>query len=59
MDADKRLEKLQKALKVDINEDAWANICITKRRPLPAPKSKKIAVKVISHDGTKFCVCLT
>ena len=49
--ADKPLEKLQKSLKNEINEEAWTSIYGTVSRPFPEPKTKKIAVKVINHYG--------
>lgn len=49
--ADKPYEKLKKALKADINEDAWDELYSTISRPFPKPKTGKIAVKVINHYG--------
>jgi len=49
--ADKPYEKLKKALKADINEDAWEELYSTVSRPFPKPKTSKIAVKVINHYG--------
>ncbi|MBU1089298.1 site-specific DNA-methyltransferase, partial [Patescibacteria group bacterium] len=49
--ADKPYEKLKKALKADINEDAWDELYSTTSRPFPKPKTGKIAVKVINHFG--------
>lgn len=49
--ADKPYEKLKKALKADINEDAWEELYSTISRPFPKPKTGKIAVKVINHYG--------
>lgn len=49
--ADKPYEKLKKALKSDINEDAWDELYSTISRPFPKPKTGKIAVKVINHYG--------
>lgn len=49
--ADKPMEKLKKALKSEIDEDAWSSIYGTKSRPFVAPKSNKVAVKVINHYG--------
>jgi len=49
--ADKPYEKLKKALKADINEDAWDELYSTTSRPFPKPKTGKIAVKVINHYG--------
>lgn len=49
--ADKPYEKLKKALKVDIKEDAWDDLYSTVSRPFSKPKTGKIAVKVINHYG--------
>jgi adenine-specific DNA-methyltransferase len=49
--ADKPYEKLKKALKTDINENAWEELYSTVSRPFPEPKTGKIAVKVINHYG--------
>ncbi|OGY20801.1 MAG: hypothetical protein A3A65_01345 [Candidatus Chisholmbacteria bacterium RIFCSPLOWO2_01_FULL_49_14] len=49
--ADKPYEKLKKALKADINEDAWEELYSTISRPFPKPKTGKIAIKVINHYG--------
>jgi len=49
--ADKPMEKLQKALKADINESAWSSMYGTLSRAFNSPKNKKIAIKVINHFG--------
>lgn len=49
--ADKPMEKLQKALKADINESAWSSMYGTVSRVFNSPKNKKIAIKVINHFG--------
>lgn len=49
--ADKPYEKLKKALKADIKEDAWDELYSTVSRPFSRPKTGKIAVKVINHYG--------
>ncbi|KKR88228.1 MAG: methylase protein [Candidatus Gottesmanbacteria bacterium GW2011_GWA2_41_12] len=49
--ADKPYEKLKKALKADISEEAWDELYSTVSRPFPKPKTGKIAVKVINHYG--------
>ena len=48
---DKPYEKLQRALKVEVDETAWAELYLTKSRPLDRPDTGKIAVKVINHYG--------
>ena len=49
--ADKPYEKLKKALKADINEEAWEELYSTISRLFPKPKTGKIAIKVINHYG--------
>lgn len=44
-------ESLQRALKADIDPDAWASLYSTVSRPFPPPSSGRIAVKVINHYG--------
>ncbi len=43
--------RLKKALKADIDEDAWASLHRTESRPFPRPDTGKIAVKVINDYG--------
>jgi adenine-specific DNA-methyltransferase len=44
-------EKLRKTLRADIDEAAWSALYSTVSRPFDAPKTGKIAVKVINHYG--------
>ena len=44
-------KKLQRALKAEINEEAWASLYSTRSRPFARPETGKIAVKVINHYG--------
>ena len=45
-------EKLKRALKAEIDEDAWASLHSAVSRPFPRPdKDRRIAVKVINHYG--------
>jgi adenine-specific DNA-methyltransferase len=44
-------ERLKAALKAEVDADAWATLYGTESRPFPAPKSGRIAVKVINHYG--------
>ncbi len=44
-------EKLRKALRSEINEDAWQLLYRTKSAPFKKPDTGKIAVKVINHYG--------
>ncbi len=43
--------RLKKALKADIDEEAWATLNQTTSRPFPIPTTGKIAVKVINDYG--------
>lgn len=49
--ADEPYEKLQRALKADVDPDAWASLYSTVSRPFPKPSTGRIAVKVINHFG--------
>jgi adenine-specific DNA-methyltransferase len=49
--ADEPYEKLKRALKAEIDEEAWSSLYSATSRPFPKPASKKIAVKVINHYG--------
>jgi adenine-specific DNA-methyltransferase len=49
--ADEPYKKLQRALKAEIDEDAWASLYATVSRPFEPPSTGKIAVKVINHYG--------
>lgn len=44
-------DKLKRALRAEIDEDAWASLYRTESRPFPVPETGKIAVKVINHFG--------
>ena len=44
-------EKLQRALKAEVDEAAWAELYSTKSRLFDRPETGKIAVKVINHYG--------
>ncbi len=48
---DKPYDKLQRALKAEIHEDAWQQLYSTTSRPFDPPETGKIAVKVINHYG--------
>ncbi len=43
--------RLKRALKADIDEDAWASLYSTVSRPFAKPETGKIAVKVINDYG--------
>ena len=47
-------ESLAKALKADIDADAWASLYSTRSRPFAKPTTGKIAVKVINHYGDEI-----
>lgn len=49
--ADQPYENLRRALKAEINEDAWQSLYSTTSRPFDKPKTNKIAVKLINHYG--------
>ena len=49
--ADEPYKKLQRALKAEIDEAAWATLYSTVSRPFDPPSTGKIAVKVINHYG--------
>jgi adenine-specific DNA-methyltransferase len=49
--ADEPYTRLQRSLRAEIDEDAWASLYRTESRPFPVPESGKIAVKVINHFG--------
>jgi len=49
--ADEPYARLSKALKADIDADAWASLYRTRSRPFPVPTRQQIAVKVINHYG--------
>jgi adenine-specific DNA-methyltransferase len=52
--ADEPYEKLKRALRADINEEAWASLHSTKSRPFDRPTNGKIAIKVINHYGDEI-----
>jgi adenine-specific DNA-methyltransferase len=49
--ADEPYEKLQRALRAEIDEVAWRSLYSTKSRWFGRPSTGKIAVKVINHYG--------
>jgi len=49
--AEEPYEKLQRALRADIDEAAWRSLYSTVSRPFDPPTTGKIAVKVINHYG--------
>ncbi len=51
MGANDPYKSLKTALKVEIDEDAWATLYRDKSRPFPRPDTGRFAVKVINHFG--------
>ena len=49
--ADEPYAKLARALRAEVDEEAWASLYRTRSRPFTRPQTGKIAVKVISHYG--------
>ena len=49
--ADHPYDRLKRALRAEVDEDAWSSLYRTESRPFPAPESGRIAVKVINHYG--------
>jgi len=49
--ADEPYEKLQRALRAEVDEAAWAALYSTTSRPFDPPATGRIAVKVINHYG--------
>ncbi|MEO7118496.1 MAG: hypothetical protein ABIZ34_05935 [Candidatus Limnocylindrales bacterium] len=43
--------ELRRALRADIDEAAWSQLCATTSRAFAAPDTGQIAVKVINHYG--------
>ena len=43
--------QLRRALRADVDEDAWATLYSTVSRPFSMPETGKIAIKVINHYG--------
>jgi adenine-specific DNA-methyltransferase len=44
-------DRLRKALRADVSDEAWATVNSNVSRAFPRPKSGKIAIKVINHYG--------
>jgi len=51
---DRPYERLSRALKADIDADAWETLYSATSRPFPRPASGKIAVKAINHYGDEI-----
>ena len=57
-EGDRPYEKLQRALRAEVDETAWAELCSTKSRPFDRPDTCKIAVKVINRYGDEVLKAL-
>lgn len=44
-------ERLKRALRAEVDEEAWSSLYRTESRPFPRPETGKIAIKVINHYG--------
>jgi adenine-specific DNA-methyltransferase len=49
--ADQPYDKLKRALRAEVDEEAWNTLYTTSSYPFDTPKTGKIAVKVINHYG--------
>ena len=49
--ADDPYERLRRTLRTEINEAAWSALYSARSLPFDAPKTGKVAVKVINHYG--------
>ena len=49
--ADEPYAKLQRALRAEVDEEAWASLYRTRSRQFSLPGTGKIAVKVVNHYG--------
>ena len=57
--ADDPYDKLRRALRADISDEAWATVNSTVSRPFPRPQTGKVAIKVINHYGDEVMRVLT
>ena len=57
--ADDPYDKLRRALRADISDEAWATVNSNISRPFPRPKTGKVAVKVINHYGDEVMKVLS
>jgi len=49
--ADDPYDRLRRALRADISDEAWSTVNATISRAFPKPKRGKVAMKVINHYG--------
>ena len=52
-------QRLKRALKADIDEEAWASLYRTQSRPFARPASGRIAVKVVNDYGDEVMKVFT
>ena len=52
--ADEPYEKLKRALRAEVDEDAWTTLYPTIRLPFAPPTAGEIAAKVINHYGDEL-----
>ncbi len=45
------VRKAKRALRAEVDEEAWSALYSTKSYPFDPPKTGKIAIKVINHYG--------
>ncbi|MCE9635046.1 MAG: site-specific DNA-methyltransferase [Planctomycetes bacterium] len=57
--ADEPYEKLQRALRAEVDESAWQALYSTESRPFTPPSTGRIAVKVINHYGDEVMKVLS
>ena len=57
--ADDPYDKLRRALRADISDEAWATVNSTVSRPFPRPSKGKLAIKVINHYGDEVMKVIT
>jgi adenine-specific DNA-methyltransferase len=50
-EADDPFAKLKRALRAEVDEDAWNSLYSTRTQPFAKPTTGRIAVKVINHYG--------
>jgi adenine-specific DNA-methyltransferase len=57
--ADDPYDKLRRALRADISDEAWATVNSNVSRPFPRPSTGRVAVKVINHYGDEVMKVIT
>ena len=51
-------DRLKRALKAEIDPDAWESLNSATSRPFPHPSTGKVAVKVVNHYGDELLTVL-